>query len=132
MYFDFGTVLIYMALGVLFILGSLIAPQLVRTKRPYDQKLAPYECGEPTIGPSWVRFNIRFYIVALIFIIFDVEVVVLFPWAAVHKQIGAVALLDMLVFVLILAAGLAYVWVKGDLDWIKKPGETDVEGGKSA
>ena len=119
MLFDFATVVLYMILGIGFILVSLIVPMLVRTHHPYDQKTATYECGEPTIGPSWVRFNICFYIIALIFIVFDVEIVVLFPWATVFRQLGAVGLLDMVVFVGILMVGLAYVWVKGDLDWIR-------------
>lgn len=127
MHYDFATVLLYMLMGGLFILGSLIVPMLVRTHRPYDQKLATYECGEPTIGPAWVRFNIRFYIVALIFIIFDVEIVVLFPWALVFRQMGAAGLLDMLVFVGILLTGLAYVWVKGDLEWIRGRQERPME-----
>jgi NADH-quinone oxidoreductase subunit A len=81
--------------------------------------MSNYECGEEPIGYSWITFNVRFYIIALIFVIFDVEVVFLFPWALVFKSIGWVAFWDVLVFVVILLVGFAYVWDMGDLDWIK-------------
>ncbi len=83
------------------------------------EKLSSYECGEVPEGSAWVKFNIRFYIIALIFIIFDVEVVFLFPWAVVFQEIGWLAFVEMAIFVLILVLGFAYVWVKGDLDWVK-------------
>ena len=70
-------------------------------------------------GSAWVQFNIRFYVIALIFLIFDVEVVFLFPWAMVFKDMGMVAFVEMGIFLLILIVGLAYVWKKGDLDWVK-------------
>jgi NADH-quinone oxidoreductase subunit A len=81
--------------------------------------LTTYECGEVPLGDTRVRFNIRFYVVALIFLIFDVEVVFLFPWATVFKNLGWFAFFEMLVFLLILFVGYAYVWRKGDLDWDK-------------
>jgi len=83
------------------------------------QKNSTYECGEEAVGSAWVKFNIRFYVVALIFIIFDVEVVFLFPWATIFKPLGAFALVEALVFAGILILGLAYAWVKGDLDWVR-------------
>jgi len=83
-----------------------------------------YECGEVPEGSAWVKFNVRFYVIALIFIIFDVEVIFLFPWAVVFQELsnnglGLLAFIEMFVFVLILIVGFAYVWVKGDLDWVK-------------
>ena len=83
-----------------------------------------YECGEVPEGSAWVKFNVRFYVIALIFIIFDVEVIFLFPWAVVFQELsnnglGLLAFIEMFIFVLILIVGFAYVWVKGDLDWVK-------------
>jgi NADH-quinone oxidoreductase subunit A len=102
-----------------FVAGGLIFAWLLRPHRPYPSKLTTYECGETPIGDTRVRFNIRFYIVALIFLIFDVEVVFLFPWATVYKNLGWFAFIEMMVFLLILFVGYAYVWRKGDLDWDK-------------
>ena len=82
-------------------------------------KLEIYECGELPEGSAWVQFNIRFYIIALIFIIFDVEVVFLFPWAVVFKDIGLLAFVEVMIFLGILIVGFVYVWLKGDLDWVK-------------
>jgi NADH-quinone oxidoreductase subunit A len=79
-----------------------------------------YECGEESEGSAWLQFNIRFYVIALIFLIFDVEVVFLFPWAVVFKEMGLLALIEMGIFLLILVVGLAYVWVKADLNWVKR------------
>ena len=81
--------------------------------------MTTYECGEDPVGDTRIRFNIRFYVVALIFLIFDVEVVFLFPWALVYKELGWFAFVEMLVFLAILFVGYAYVWRKGDLDWDK-------------
>ena len=83
-----------------------------------------YECGEVPEGSAWVKFNVRFYVIALIFIIFDVEVIFLFPWAVIFQELsmnglGLLAFVEMFIFVLILIVGFAYVWVKGDLDWVK-------------
>ena len=83
-----------------------------------------YECGEVPEGSAWIQFNVRFYIIALIFLIFDVEVIFLFPWSVVFKQLtidgfGFLAFMEMFIFVSILIVGFAYVWIKGDLDWVK-------------
>ena len=82
-------------------------------------KLISYECGELPEGSAWVKFNIRFYIIALIFIIFDVEVIFMFPWAVVFQDLGLLAFVEMMLFLSILLVGFAYVWVKSDLDWVK-------------
>jgi NADH-quinone oxidoreductase subunit A len=126
---DFLTILIFMLFGGAFVLVNMVAiGRLLRSKTDYtEQKSTPYECGEPTFGSAFVRFDIRFYVLALVFIIFDVEVLFLFPWAVVLKELGPLALIEAAVFVLVLAVGLAYVWRKGDVDWIplhghKKPG----------
>jgi NADH-quinone oxidoreductase subunit A len=116
---DFGRVLIFLIVGVVFVAGGLVVAWLLRPSRPYPSKLATYECGEVPVGDTRVRFNVRFYVVALIFLIFDVEVVFLFPWAVVYKDLGWFAFTEMLVFLGILFVGYAYVWRKGDLDWDK-------------
>lgn len=116
---EFGRVLIFLIVGLVFVAGGLIMAWLLRPNRPYPSKLATYECGETPIGDTRIRFNIRFYVIALIFLIFDVEVVFLFPWATVFKQLGWYALVEMLVFLAILFVGYAYVWRNGDLDWDK-------------
>src|ERR1051325_2664969 len=98
--------------------------RLIRSKTKYTEaKSTPYECGEPTFGSAFVRFDIRFYVLALVFVLFDVEVLFLFPWAVVLKELGPLAYVEGLVFVLILAVGLAYVWRKGDIDWIPVHGQ---------
>ena len=84
-----------------------------------EEKATTYECGEPTIGSSWVRFNIRFYTIALVYLIFDVEVVFLFPAALVLKKLGPIALFEVVFFVLILVIGLVYAWHYGGLDWVR-------------
>jgi len=116
---EFGKILIFFMIGGLFVAGGLIAAWLLRPHRPYPQKLATYECGEEPIGNAWVRFNVRFYVIALVFLIFDVEVVFLFPWALVYRHLGLFGFVEMAVFLVILTVGYAYVWVKGDLDWDK-------------
>jgi len=116
---DFGRILIFLLIGAVFTAGGFVGAWLLRPRRPYPGKLSTYECGEEPIGNSWVKFNIRFYVVALIFLVFDVEVVFLFPWALVFKSFGMFAFIEMVVFLAILIVGYAYVWVKGDLDWDK-------------
>ncbi len=116
---EFGKAFIFILLGVIFVAAGLIAAWVLRPHRPYPEKNATYECGEEPIGSAWVRLNIRFYVVALIFLIFDVEVVFLFPWALVFRSLGMYAFLEMAVFLVILLVGYAYVWVKGDLAWDK-------------
>jgi len=114
---EFGRVLVFFLIGVVFVAGGLVTAWLIRPNRPYPSKLSTYECGEVPIGDTRVRFNIRFYVIALIFLIFDVEVVFLFPWALVYRELGWFALVEMVVFLVILFVGYAYVWRKGDLDW---------------
>ena len=120
----FGFGMIFVALQV-FVLVRLLSP---RVKDPV--KHTTYECGEPPVGDAWVRFDMRFYTMALIFIIFEVEAVFLFPWAAVYNDlIGSLRdaghsnplfpFIEVFLFILILGVGLVYVWKKGDMDWIK-------------
>ena len=115
----FYIVLVFLIIGFLLVGITLVISRIIQPRKYYKDKYMPYECGEVPIGESWIRFNSRFYIVALIFIIFDVEVIFLFPWAVVYKSIGLIAFVEMFIFIAILLVGLAYVWAKGDLDWIK-------------
>lgn len=130
MQFHFANVLVFASLAVAFVTVMLLLGRLVRPHNPEPLKLTTYECGEPPTGTAWMNFNIRFYLVALIFVIFDVEVAFLYPVAAVYRDwvlngMGAFAFLEIALFLGILFVGLAYVWAKGDLAWIKKiPAET--------
>jgi len=121
---DFATVLVFMALGAITVSLMLGISRLLQPRNPTAVKLSTYECGEVPYGSSWVQFNIRFYVVALIFIIFDVEVALLYPWAVVFKGFraagsGLLVFGEALVFIVILLVGLAYLWKEGDLDWVR-------------
>ncbi len=119
MYRDFGTVFLFVIIGAVLLTVALLLAKLLSPSRPSKNKLSTYECGEVAEGSAWVTFNIRYYVIALIFIIFDVEVLFLFPWAVVYKDLGWLAFIEMAIFLLILIVGLVYVWRKGDLDWVK-------------
>ncbi len=114
---EFGKVLIFILVAVFFVIIALYIAKLIRPHRPTHEKLTTYECGENPEGSSWVKFNIRFYVVALIFLIFDVEVVLLIPWALVYKDYGLAGFVAGSFFLILLAIGLVYEWRKGDLEW---------------
>jgi len=119
MYQNFGTAFVFILLGIVMVAVSLLLQRLLSPQNRSRDKLTTYECGEDAEGSAWVQFNIRFYVIALIFIIFDVEVVFLFPWAVVYKELGLFAFVEMMIFLAILAVGLIYIWRKGDLEWVK-------------
>lgn len=117
-------IFIFTVLAVLMVVGALFVGRLIRPSKPTDLKLSPYECGEAPTGAAWANFNIRFYVVALIFIIFDVEGALMFPVAAVFKSFnaagnGGAVLASLLIFIGILFAGIIYCWKKGDFDWVQ-------------
>ena len=154
-------VLLFLAVGAGFIFVHLLAGKLIRPSRPDSEKDTIYECGEPTIGSAWIQFDLRFYVVALLFVIFDVEVAFFFPWAEVFGKANAIAkadpahesaqvelakaellhqspeqkltpdtqkaagqlawlaLIDIAVFFGVLLVGFAYLWRRGDLDWVR-------------
>lgn len=158
-----GHFLLFMVVGITFLLVPLVIGYFVRPRLPTPEKDAVYECGEPTIGSSYIQFDIRFYVVALLFIIFDVELAFFFPWAMVYGgsmqladteltsesrmelsqkllnlnpesgalasadvisaetaiRLGQIAVVDILVFFSVLLVGFAYVWKRGDLDWVR-------------
>ncbi len=125
MYRDFGTIFVFIILGVILVYVPLLIQKLVAPSNPTTDKNSTYECGEEAEGSAWIRFNIRYYIIALIFLIFDVEVVFLFPWAVIFQDFikegnGMLVFVEMAIFLLILIVGLAYVWQKSDLDWVKR------------
>jgi NADH-quinone oxidoreductase subunit A len=112
------------SMAVIMVVGALIVGKLVRPHNPTELKLQAYECGEDPVGNAWANFNVRFYVTALIFIIFDVESALMFPVAAVFKQFvmagsGAVVFLSLFLFVSVLIQGVIYCWSKGDLEWVK-------------
>jgi NADH-quinone oxidoreductase subunit A len=130
MYFDYLNVLVFSGVGLVFVFANILIASVIRPKRGHSEGLETYECGEPTIGDAWVQFDIRYYTVALVYIVFAVEIAFLFPWALVMQDalrgtgaaagsgIGAFALVEGVLFIVILFLGLAYVWAKGDLDWV--------------
>lgn len=126
MLFDYANVLVFVVLGlVLCILMLDVLGRLLRPSSPNPNKLTTYECGEPPSGNAWINFNIRFYLIALVFVIFDVELAFIYPVVSVFRDWvlrgqGLFALTEILVFVGILAVGLVYVWRKGDLEWLKR------------
>jgi NADH-quinone oxidoreductase subunit A len=119
MYRDFGTVFLFVIIGTVLLTVALLLAKLLSPSRPSKSKLSTYECGEEAEGSAWVKFNIRYYVIALVFIIFDVEILFLFPWAVVYKELGWLAFFEMAIFLIILIVGLIYVWKKKDLDWVK-------------
>ncbi|HEK20710.1 MULTISPECIES: NADH-quinone oxidoreductase subunit A [unclassified Mucilaginibacter] len=125
---EFGKILIFLITGTVAIGGLFFLNRFLSPRNPNPEKLSTYECGEEPTGNAWLPFNSRFYVIALVFLLFDVEMVFVFPWATVFgdKQLiaadsrwGWISLTEMFIFLGILILGLAYVWVKGDLNWIK-------------
>jgi NADH-quinone oxidoreductase subunit A len=125
---EFGKILIFLITGIIMVCVAFFINKLIAPHKPNPEKLTSYECGEEPTGNAWLPFNSRFYVIALVFLLFDVEMVFVFPWAVVFgshelnnydSRWGWLALTEMFLFLGILILGLAYVWVKGDLDWIK-------------
>ncbi len=130
MLFHFGAVGAFLLVSIIFIFATLLVGRFARPSTYEPGKRLIYECGEPTIGPAWIRYNIRFYTIALVYLVFDVEVVFLFPVALVLREftemgLGALAFFEIVFFAAVLLVGLAYAWHHGSLDWIgdEKPKE---------
>ena len=122
---EYVGILMFLAVGALVVGGAVIGSSLVRPHNPTREKVLPYECGENPVGTPWgVQFNIRFYVFALVFLIFDVEAVMLIPWAVVVNELGMPALIPGFIFIGMLALGLADVWRKGDLEWVREEERT--------
>ncbi len=112
-------VAILVSFGIaLAVAGILLgAGALLRPKKPSRIKSEAFECGNPPSGPAWGRFSVKFYLTAILFIVFDVEVVFLYPWAVMYRSLGLFGFFEMLMFVFVLALGFVYVWRKGALEW---------------
>ncbi len=105
-------------LGVVFAAIPIVASAILAPNRPNSLKRSTYECGVETVGDTWVQFRVQYYIFALIFVIFDIEAVFLFPWAVAYSQLQLYMVLEGVLFILILAGGLLYAWRKGALEWL--------------
>ena len=124
MLLHYQSVMIFLLVGFFAVVGGMVILSLIRPKKDTPEKLLTYECGKDPVGDGQVRFDMRFYTIALVFVVFDVEIAFLFPWARVFKDFndagnGGIALFEGLVFIIILFIGLIYVWAKGDLEWVK-------------
>src|SRR3954470_22434041 len=135
------SITIFLAFGAIFVFANLVLGYFARPQIPNPEKATVYECGEPVIGSSWVQFDLRFYIVALVFLIFDVEVALFYPWAVAYgsamdiavrvgmtiAEFRAVAIVDMLFFFGVLLVGFAYLWRFGYLDWVRSAATTSIK-----
>lgn len=110
-------VVVFAGLGIVFASMPLIMNRIFAPRKPGAVKLDTYECGTTTVGDPWGRFGVQYYVYALLFVVFDVEVVFLFPWALVYRQFGVAGLMEMGVFLGILVIGLAYAWGTRTLEW---------------
>ncbi len=114
---SYGTILALAVAGAGLVAVAILAARAVAPRRPLPEKLTTYECGIDPVGEGWSQSQIRYYIYAFLFVIFDVESVFLFPWAVVFERLGMYAVVSMAIFILILASGLLYAWRKGVLRW---------------
>jgi NADH-quinone oxidoreductase subunit A len=115
---DYAFVAFFIFFGLFFVGAALVGAWFVRPSRPGRIKNDIYECGETTRGTTWVRYNVRFYLIALAFVVFDVEAAFLLPWAVAAKKLGLYAFVEMMVFIGILLVALGYAWRKGALKWV--------------
>ncbi len=130
--FEFGAVIAFAVVAIGFGVVALTASRLLRPNHPEEAKSTIYECGEKPIGTAWMNFNPRFYLIALVFVIFEVDIALTFPvvavfkeWVAMSPAAGFIALGELLLFTLILVVGLVWVWMHGDLAWVKRLAEVD-------
>ncbi len=135
------SITLFVGFGAAFVFANMTVGSLARPRVPNPEKSAVYECGEPSIGSSWVQFDLRFYIVALVYLIFDVEVALFYPWAVAYgsahalgaeigmtaSDIRGVAIVDMLFFFGVLLVGYAYLWRFGYLDWVRSAANTSLK-----
>lgn len=111
------SLILFFIVAVVLVGGALIFSSLVPPKSTNPQKSEPYECGIPTEGKTWLQFNVGYYLFAILFLIFDVETVFLFPWATIMKSMGIAAFIEIIIFFFILGLGLLYAWKKHALIW---------------
>jgi NADH-quinone oxidoreductase subunit A len=126
---DYLPIVVLAALAVVFALGSLLASSVLRPRHPNAVKLSAYECGnDPVRLPRGERFSVKFYVVAMLFIIFDIETIFLFPWAVSFRQLGLFGLGEMVVFIGLVFVAYLYIWRKGGLDWAREPAPEPAAG----
>jgi len=113
----FLPILIMIGLGIGFSAGNVLLSQFLGPKKPSPEKSAPYECGMPAVGDARERQSVKFYLVAMVFLLFDIEVAFLYPWAMAFRELGMVGLLQIATFFALLVTGYIYVWRKGAFDW---------------
>jgi len=109
---------LFLIIAIVFAIIPLALSRVIAPRKPHALKHQTYECGMETVGDTWVQFKVQYYIFSLVFVIFDVEIVFLFPWAVAYQQLPFFAVMEGVLFILILAGGLVYVWRKGALDWV--------------
>ena len=114
---DFAAIGIWLLIALAFPLSAILMATLLRPRRPNPIKYETYECGIESDGGSWIKYNFKFYLYALVFVIFDIETVFLFPWAVAFRQLQLFGFIEMLIFVTILVVGYLYAWKKRDLEW---------------
>jgi NADH-quinone oxidoreductase subunit A len=114
---NYVPILVFIGIAIAFGAVTLFAGWLVRPSHPYRAKLAPYESGSPLFQDARIQFPMRYYIIAMLFVIFDIEIVFMFPWAVAFHKLGLVGLIEMIVFIGILIVGFWYAWKKGALEW---------------
>lgn len=114
----FGFVGLFILVGIVLVSIPMLLNALLGPKKPNPIKSESYECGIETVGDTWIQFKAQYYIYALIFVIFDIEVVFLLPWALAFNQLSMFGVLAMVLFIVLLADGLVYAWRKGDLEWV--------------
>jgi len=125
MLYNYSAILLFLAIAVGFLMVTLFIARLVRPHNPSPEKNAPYDCGEPAVGVGYRQFNMRFYLVAFVFVIFDVEIAFMYPVTVVFKELvqkgyGLLAFVEITIFVLILMVGFIYAWSQGGLDWVQQ------------
>ena len=130
---DYLPILILAALALIFAVASLAVSRLFRPNNPNPVKLSAYECGnEPVRLPKGERFSVKFYVVAMLFIIFDIETIFLFPWAITFRQLGLFGLVEMAIFIALVFVAYVYVWKKGGLDWSEGQGVSGVRASRAS
>ncbi|MBO8172005.1 MAG: NADH-quinone oxidoreductase subunit A [Bacillaceae bacterium] len=114
---NYVLVTIFLFLGILLPVAALTFGRFLRPNNLYPEKQTTYESGVEPTGESWIQFNVKYYIYALLFVIFDVETIFLYPWAVAYDKLGLFALIEMLIFIVLLIIGLIYAWKKKVLEW---------------
>lgn len=115
---EINYILIFVFTGIGFVVSNFLVSSLLRPFNPTAKKLASYECGEEPVGEAWLQYNVRYYLFAMFFVVFDVEALFLIPWAVVYKGLGPYAFGEMLIFLALLVVALVHAWRKGGLKWV--------------